>query len=84
MYYIESLIGEDLMLSLLRLYINTFAQMAIDSMDFKMLYETFVSENFDTAAAAVIISKTDWDTWVYEPGLPPVAQDFRTDELDEA
>jgi aminopeptidase N len=29
MYYIQSLIGEDLMQSLLRLYINTFAQTAI-------------------------------------------------------
>jgi leukotriene-A4 hydrolase len=84
MYYIESLIGEDLMQSLLRLYISSFAQMAINSMDFKMLYETFLSENFDTATAADILIQTDWDTWVYEPGLPPVAQDFRTDELDDA
>jgi leukotriene-A4 hydrolase len=84
MYYIQSLIGEDLMQSLLRLYINTFAQTAINSMDFKMLYETFVSENFDDVTAADIISQTDWETWVYGPGLPPVAQDFRTDELDEA
>jgi leukotriene-A4 hydrolase len=84
MYYIESLIGEDLMKSLLRLYIGTFAQMAINSMDFKMLCEMFLSENFDTATGADNISQTDWDTWVYEPDLPPVAQDFRTDELDEA
>jgi leukotriene-A4 hydrolase len=84
MYYIQSLIGEDLMQSLLRLYINTFAQTAINSMDFKMLYETFLSDNFDAATAADIISQTDWDAWVYDPGVPPVAQDFRTDELDEA
>jgi leukotriene-A4 hydrolase len=84
MYYIQSLIGEDMMQSLLRLYINTFAETAINSMDFKMLYEGFVSDNFDAATATDIISQTDWDTWVYTPGLAPVAQDFRTDELDVA
>jgi leukotriene-A4 hydrolase len=84
MYYMESLIGKDMMRSLLRLYLNTFAQKAINSMEFKMSYETFVSDNFDDVAAADIISQTNWDTWVYEPGLPPVTQEFRTDELDDA
>jgi leukotriene-A4 hydrolase len=83
-YYIESLIGEDKMQVLLRLYINAFAQSAIESTDFKALYETFVMDNFDTNTSSDVILKTDWDTWIYKPGLPPVLQDFTTDELAEA
>lgn len=81
-YYMETLIGEDAMQSLLRLYMGTFAQMAIESTDFKTLYETFVNETFENATD--IINATQWDLWVYEPGLPPVTLDFRTNALEEA
>lgn len=82
MYFMEMLIGEDAMQRLLRLYIDTFAQTAIESMDFKMLYESFVNETFENATD--IINMTQWDTWVYGPGLPPITLDFRTNELEEA
>jgi leukotriene-A4 hydrolase len=81
-YYLETLLGEEMMQSLLRLYINTFAQTAINSMDFKQLYEQFVVDNF--ANADEIIAQTQWDAWITGPGLPPVTLDFRTDELEEA
>jgi leukotriene-A4 hydrolase len=81
-YYMESLIGEDAMQTLLRLYMSTFAQTAIESTDFKMLYESFVNETFENATD--IINATQWDLWVYGPGLPPVTLDFRTDALEEA
>ena len=81
-YFMEMLIGEDAMQRLLRLYIDTFAQTAIESIAFKMLYESFVNETFENATD--IINMTQWDTWVYGPGLPPVTLDFRTNELEEA
>jgi leukotriene-A4 hydrolase len=81
-YYLETLLGEEKMQALLRLYINTFAEQAITSDDFKQLYEQFVKDNFPNATE--IISVTQWDVWITSPGLPPVTLDFRTDELEEA
>jgi leukotriene-A4 hydrolase len=69
---------------LLRLYISTFAQTAIAAPDFKALYESFVNATFDNVTADNIIATTDWDTWVYGPGLPPVTLDFQTTELADA
>ena len=83
-YYIETLIGKDAMQSLLRLYLSTFAQTAITAPDFKALYESFVKATFDEAAADNILVLTDWDTWVYSPGLPPVTLSFQTAELEDA
>ena len=84
MYYIETLLGEGMMQSLLRLYLSTFEQTAITSTDFKALYESFVETNFNVSAAADILNATDWDTWTTTPGLPPVTLDFSTSELNES
>jgi len=83
-YYIESLIGEELMEILLKEYLEFFMQQAITQQDFYPFYEAFVLKNFDSAKANDILNKTMWDVWVTEPGYPPVVQDFYTEELADA
>jgi hypothetical protein len=43
-----------------------------------------VKATFDDATADNILVMTDWDTWVYSPGLPPVTLSFQTTELEDA
>lgn len=82
-YYMETLLGEDKMQLMLRQYLTNFSQMAIDQLDFKVFYETFVELNFNSSTATEIIDLTDWDTWVLKPGLPPVTLNFTTNLLNE-
>jgi leukotriene-A4 hydrolase len=81
MYYIESLLGEEIMEKMLREYLTYFQQQAITQQDFYAWYEGFVLANFDESGASNIINMTMWDTWVTEPGYPPVQLDFYTEDL---
>jgi len=84
LYYIETLIGEDLMQQMLRQYLVNFSQQAITHRDFEAFYESFLYSNFDNRTAAELIVQTDWDTWVLEPGLAPVPLNFSTDAISQA
>jgi leukotriene-A4 hydrolase len=84
LYFIETLIGEDLMPALMKQYLTTFSQMAIGQDDFRRLYEDFVESNFDAAESSSIINRTAWDKWVLEPGMPPVTLNFTSSLLDGA
>jgi hypothetical protein len=80
----EQLLGPDMMQMMLRGYLVTFSQMAINEVDFRAYYEGFVTDNLGENATA-IIAMTEWDTWVKEPGAPPQDSfDFTTPALDEA
>ena len=83
-YYMETLLGEELMQQMLQSYLVTFSQQTVTESDLRGLYTAFVYENFDNATAADILVKTDWDTWVFEPGLPPVTLNFTTAALTNA
>jgi leukotriene-A4 hydrolase len=84
LYFIETLIGEDLMPALMKQYLTTLSQMAIGQDDFRRLYEDFVESNFDAAESSSIINRTAWDKWVLEPGMPPVTLNFTSSLLDGA
>jgi leukotriene-A4 hydrolase len=45
-YYIETLLGEEMMQTLLRHYLATFTQSAVNATDFKILYEDFCVGSF--------------------------------------
>jgi len=84
--YLETLLGEEMMKTMLKGYLSYFSQQAIDEAEFRVYYEDFVNTNFDEAAATDILSKTMWDEWVKGPGLiPSVAMfDFSTAEQTAA
>ena len=87
MYYIESLIGEELMQTMMQQYIQSFSGLAITHEQFQVFYENFVYMNFIgigdgtvvaniTSTSEYIINQTMWDQWIYQPGQPPVRLDF--------
>jgi hypothetical protein len=80
----EQLLGPDMMQTMLRGYLVTFSQMAIDEADFRAYYEGFVTDNFGENATE-IITMTKWDIWVKAPGAPPQDSfNFTTIALEEA
>jgi leukotriene-A4 hydrolase len=82
MYYIETLLGPEATQAYLRAYINNFHGMAIDSPELKIFYEDWVTNNM-AENATVILDKTMWDTWIYEPGIAPVPLDFYTQAVEQ-
>lgn len=84
LWYIQSLIGDELMQAMLREYILENSQTSITYYVFKAKFESTVDANFNETMAAEIKSKMDWDAWVHQPGLAPVWQDFTTPALNES
>lgn len=80
-YYMETLLGEDLMQLMLQQYLTNFSQMAINYKQFQTFYEDFVTMNLNSTTSPtseMVINQTDWDKWVLEPGSPPIASNFTT------
>uniref|UniRef100_A0A7S3K7S2 Peptidase M1 leukotriene A4 hydrolase/aminopeptidase C-terminal domain-containing protein n=1 Tax=Euplotes crassus TaxID=5936 RepID=A0A7S3K7S2_EUPCR len=82
--YLESLIGEDYMLEFLRSYLKNFAYTSIDVTNFISFFSEYVHQKFTTTDAEEILSKIDFDAWIYAPGLPPITVDFETKEYNDA
>ena len=59
-------------------YFTTFARLSLDSYDFKANLLSFFASD---ATAAQALSDVDWDSWFYNPGLPP-KPDFDTSLVD--
>lgn len=84
LFYIETLIGEDLMQDLIQEHIFEHQQSSQNYLEFEMVFEDFVSENFSEDKADEIIAAMDWEAWVVAPGMPPVTLDFTTDSIIES
>lgn len=85
MYWIETVLGKDAFQIFIRSYIEEFSQMAINSPMMYDFYEAWVTEQFPENATD-IITMTDWDTWVYVPGVAPTLDydTFSTTALEES
>jgi len=64
----------------LRSYILEHAQTSIITDDLRAFWANFIEDNFNATDTNRILSSVDWDTWIYQPGLPPVYLDFTTRE----
>ena len=84
LFYIESLIGEGNMKTLINQYVWKNAYQSIKWEVFRAEYESFVDGTYGAAEARSKKSAVDWMSWVYGPGLAPVWQDFRTASLTES
>ena len=59
-------------------YFRTWSKKSLDSFEFKATLLEFFASNKEASAA---LEKVDWDTWFYQPGLPP-KPDFDTSMVD--
>lgn len=78
LYFLESLIGEDMFQTFLRKYILSHQQSSVITDELRMNWEDFVEDNFNATETNRILGSVDWDAWIYAPGLPPVQLDFTT------
>ncbi len=83
MYYIESLIVEEVMKEFFKSYFIHFQYKSLDLFDFKNYFIDFCINNSVTNET---LGKIDWDAWIYKPGKCPVENDFSNiyqTEMDE-
>lgn len=84
LYYLESLVGEDLFQNFLQTYILKFSQQSITTIELRQTWETWVHANFEGKMINQILASIDWEVWLYKPALAPVPLDFTTDLSNEA
>ena len=68
LYYLETLVGKDLFQKILQQYINEYALKSVDYTAFKGVFERMVKDNFKDKAESDVLSKIDWDKWLYSRG----------------
>jgi leukotriene-A4 hydrolase len=49
-----------------------------------MKWEDFVEDQFNATETNRILASVNWDAWIYQPGLPPVTQNFATESSNFA
>ena len=84
LYYMESIVGEDLFQNFLQTYILQYSQQSITTIELRNTWESWVHANFEGAKINEVLSSIDWETWLYKPELAPVPLDFSTDLSKEA
>ncbi|RMZ79388.1 hypothetical protein DV738_g3382, partial [Chaetothyriales sp. CBS 135597] len=79
LYYIETLIGQDLFDTFIPHYFTVWRGKSLDSYDFKATLLSFFSGNADVHKK---LESIDWDTWFYAPGYPPFTPDLSNRLVD--
>jgi len=82
--YLESLIGEELMQEFLHSYILKYSQQSITSIQVRETWEEFIQAHFSPVEANSILSKVDWEAWLFKSGPSPVNLDFTTKQSNES
>ena len=65
----------DMFRKFIRSYISKFKNNVVRYEDLKNYFEEFIRAEMPSEADN-ILSKIEWDTWIYAPGLPPVENNF--------
>lgn len=78
LYYIEKLVTKPKFDKFIPHYFTTWQKKSLDSYEFKSTLLDFFASDADASAS---LSKIDWDSWFYQPGLPPKPQ-FDTSLVD--
>ncbi|KAL4509917.1 hypothetical protein ABPG72_010110 [Tetrahymena utriculariae] len=78
--YIESVIGQDLLQQFLRSYISEYSLKSINYEELQEFFNKFIKLNRQRDANK-LLSQIDWDTWINQPGMPPVNLKFQTDTI---
>ena len=69
MYFIESLIGEEIMEQFFKSYFINFQYKSIDFYQFKDYFLEFCKNN---SVSDEILNEIDWNAWIFTPGDIPI------------
>ena len=79
-YYLEDMIGKELMQKFFKSYFVHFQKMSIDVFDFKNYFIQFCEEHNVTNET---LGNIKWQEWIFEPGDCPVPNNFSNKYNDE-
>ena len=78
-YYLQSIVGEDIMQKFFQSYFDHFKYKSVDVFDFKNYFLEFVQDKVEQNKIDSIL----WDEWIFKPGDCPVKNDFENIYNDE-
>ena len=78
-YYLQSIVGEDIMKKFFQSYFDHFKYKSVDVFDFKNYFLEFVQDKVEQNKIDSIL----WDEWIFKPGDCPVKNDFENIYNDE-
>ena len=87
LYYLQSLIGPENFQNFLQFYMRQHSLTSITTINLRETWEYFVEVEIPGLSAAEvnqILAAVDWETWMDQATLAPVALDFTTPESDLA
>jgi len=87
LYYMESLIGRPQMKRFLNFYMQEHKLTSITTIQLRQSWEFFVEYQIPGLSAEQvneILAAMDWESWMFQPGLPPVQLDFSTPEATQS
>jgi len=85
LYYMENIVitvakkygkEEDYFKLMLKAYFTKYKYQAITYNEFKSHFEDFIKQNLDPEPANEIINGIDWNSWLFEPGVPKYKNNF--------
>ena len=82
--YLEDKVGEEMFQTFLRHYILKYTEKSIVADDLRQSWEDFIEDNFNATKTNTLLGGTNWDEWLYTPGMPPVTLDFTTKQSNES
>jgi len=78
----ETLVGKENFRSILRKYIKKFISKSVTHEDFRELWEAEVKSLYKEEEAKNILSKFNWDEWLYKTGQPVQKFDFSNNKIN--
>ena len=91
LYYMENIVitvakkygkEEDYFKLMLKEYFTKYKFQAITYIEFKAHFEEFIKQNLDQEPADEIINSIDWNSWLFEPGIPKYQNNFNNSLAD--
>ena len=79
MYYLESIVGKDIMISYFQSYFKHFGNKSLDVFEFMDYFKNFCKDKVDDTTMDKIL----WDEWIFGEGGCPVENNF-TNKYDDA
>ncbi len=65
MFYLESLVGQNIFRAWLKQYLSDFAYQSITQEMWRNHLETYVAKH----DKAEVLKDVDWNTWIFKPGF---------------
>ena len=84
LHYLETLVGKENFQKIMQKYVTDFALKSVDYTAFKSVFEERVKAFYGEKAQSEILSKIDWEKWIFSPGKPVMTFEYKSKYKKEA